>query len=161
MTKLASFCRDTECQIFLSHFTNADYQVSQVKDLSLDSFTFELYHKMPGSAKKAMIHKTAGIMATPLLVPIEIKITSVIFDPVPAQTAQVVTMKVRLDSTRGDVFSKGRYVMLSFAEGGYRPMYPFTSPVEALINGKQTPITTINYSETLLEVSSIFIEVPE
>ena len=60
------------------------------------------------------IYYSTGVIAEPALEPIQITIASVILDPVPTYTASDVSLKVRLDAKRSDVFSSGSYVMLGF-----------------------------------------------
>lgn len=118
VTKMASFCNELECQIFIKDFTNAKYQVSGIVDLERDSFSFTLYYRI-ADGSQAFIYKTEGVSAYPALKPIEIKVASVILKPVPALTAEDVTLRIRLDSDRSDVFSRGNYLALRFQEGGF------------------------------------------
>lgn len=46
VTKMARFCDDLQCQIFINDFTNAKYQVSEIVNLERDSFSFTLYYEL-------------------------------------------------------------------------------------------------------------------
>lgn len=78
-------------------------------------------------------------------------------------TAEEITLRIRLDAERTDVFSRGKYLLLRFEKNLYQPLYSFLTATKASINEKDSQIRTIDTVDLASNpaVNEIFIDIPE